>query len=239
MYAKLSLSRETGATLIELLIAAGVTAIVLLVITTAIVNQLQSVSYLEDKLAWGDLSKEASFLLADQAACDHSLKGAAILSGPQNVIIKDNGGGARFAAAGTHSAYEKIRISSIQVKNKTISGASQTGVAEVVIKTIRTRQGGGPQALNDITLPVSAKTDALGRIDACGAPSGSIADLCSCNGYGATSPCSCCAPGKTWNLLASWDQDDRHGFHKSCAGPECPTVANTTDWMMFLCVATN
>ncbi|MCM2277764.1 MAG: hypothetical protein NDJ89_06780 [Oligoflexia bacterium] len=225
---------SSGFSLLEVLVAGSLMIFMAMAGASAIQNQAASIGYLEDRLSRTELEKEVGFLVTTKESCENSLNGTQVISGAHNVSLRDRNNAVRFSPTGSTATYDKLKIASIQLVDKNIGAANSAGVAEVVMSVSRTRKGGGPSGPFELRVPVLVATDAGGRVSGCGTPTSTIGDLCVCSGYPATG-CGCCAAGKTWNILGSWDQEDRHGVHRACV--TCPPQANTTDWMIFLCVA--
>ncbi|MCM2323959.1 MAG: prepilin-type N-terminal cleavage/methylation domain-containing protein [Oligoflexia bacterium] len=254
---------EKGFTLIEVLIAGGLLLTLAMAGTSIIVRQTANITYLEDRMSKADLEREILYLLDSPQACVNSLAGRHILLGAKGVELKDQSGTVRFSASGTTARYDFLKITALEVRNKSIAAASQSGVAEVAVTFERLRKGGGPAGPFHLAVPVLATLDVAGKIDTCqqaGAapvptptssptptgtpsptptPTGVIADLCTCNG-GPLVGCGCCAPGKTWELVGSMDQDEKWGQNRACMDSVlCPPQKNKSDWMIFICAARN
>lgn len=166
---------ENGFTIISVIIAASIASVVGLAISTLIVSQSSSVSYLEDRLSTLALDSNLQLNFSDSQACTHSLKGKSIL-GSQNIMALKDKDANEFVSASPSSvlsSYDRLDISAIQLVNVNATNAPGSSGKMNLLVNIERQRNSGPRDLKPKELKLAVTVDASGKIDTCSLTSGS------------------------------------------------------------------
>ena len=117
-------------------------------------NQLQTINYLEDKMAMMNLRNELAINLQSAAVCEQTLLGVRIKDEPQAVKIRDRNGKPILSNEPEESnlnKFETLLIDNITVKNIDVPTTMGNGWIEFQVNASRTRQGAGPPTFKPAT----------------------------------------------------------------------------------------
>jgi hypothetical protein len=160
---------QRGVSLINVIVAAGVTAVLALAMVNLTSNQLQSVAYLEDKLSQIDMKNLLISSLSVGDACTQTLEGKGVQPSQELRQIKGKDGKIIIDLDDSDlSVYEKLNLNNIRLENvDTPAAADSEGMMTLFIDTERQRSGGGPTELKPVKLTIRVDTDGSGNIATC------------------------------------------------------------------------
>jgi len=177
---KFSYKDQKGFSLISAVVAAGLMSAIGLGVSNLIIQQSNSVSYLEDRLAKVDLKTKVTSLLSEGSSCANTFGGLGVpaVSTPTQIfqtplknVIGDDG--VVFLETGTSNIddrlYQQLEITSINLENLNVPiGGSvvETGRVKTVMNVRRTR-GLGNIDMAPIELELDVETDVNDLVVSC------------------------------------------------------------------------
>ncbi len=172
---KINCKKQDGFTIVSVAVAASIASVIALAISTLIVSQASSVSYLEDRLSRVALDNELQLNFSYPQTCINSLRGKPIAATQNITNLKDKNANEFISTspASALSSFDMIRISSIKLVNDNATNApNSTGNMNLLVNIERQRSS-GPKELSPKELKLTVTTDASGNIDTCSLQSGS------------------------------------------------------------------
>jgi len=170
-----SKNKQCGFSLVSVLMAASIMTVLGVMVSQTIIQQGQSVSYLEDRLAKVDFKNKMLSMFSIGDSCTNTLVGKSILDEQTLDVIKDQNDVTNIDLnTGTSKAHESLIIGSIDLDNiDTPNAPSSEGRMTLSINMERVRTGGGPKALSPVELSLRVRTGAAGLIESCTVEGGS------------------------------------------------------------------
>jgi len=166
---KKSKHSEAGFSLISVIIASSVMAVVILGTTQMIQNQIGATSYLEDRLSKTDFKGLLIGELSDPVACANTIGGYGFANNQALNAIKNKDGNSIYSTSGTNSnSFDKLKITKMDLINVTLTNAPNvTGQMKLEVHTERDRSGGGPKNLAPFDINLRVETDASSNLASC------------------------------------------------------------------------
>ena len=157
------IENQKGFTIASVMVAASIGAFVILGISTALQNSLNTASFIEDKQSSMDLKNELTIDLSDGAACANTLSGR--LVDEKIASLRNKANQVLFA----DGKYDRLNIGSMYLQNVDVPAAPNgTGRVNMFVEVERSR-GPASQSLKQIKIPISVTLDATSRIASCAA----------------------------------------------------------------------
>jgi len=178
----MKINKESGFTLIGVMVAAGVASIISVAISQLILQQSSSISYLEDRLSKISLDNELKINFSYADTCKNTLNGKDILADQSLTTIFDTHNNPIISS--TAGNYDNIKVKNIRLENVDVPTAPvETGVMKLVIEIERLRGPASSKDVKSLEYDLLVRTDSSSQIDDCTlmTPSG----LASLSGSGA------------------------------------------------------
>ncbi len=162
---------KKGFSLIEMMVVTAVFGVIATSMGSLILNQLQSVQYMEDKISQNSFNMDLKQLVENSDACDASLLNLLIPNigaAPVSTTLKDKNGTVIYDTGDpTKNIYDRLQISSIMVSNLDITPLQTSGTLKMTVATERQRRGGGGSMLRPIEYKISVGVNAARRVTEC------------------------------------------------------------------------
>ncbi len=129
---QLLMTRPKGFSLIEVVISTTVLSVVMLAVSTLIVQQQKATSQLSDQLNKIEITRNIETILKDGLACQQTLSGVYIPPSASNNVthLRDNLGNIIYSSL---TNFQNIGIGQISVKNNTVPGPSSSGFVDITV----------------------------------------------------------------------------------------------------------
>jgi|GEM_PF-4006154 len=235
---------EKGFSLIEVIMAMTIMAVVSLGFLNMIEGQLQAIAYMEDKMEKVEIERQVRQFISNTANCSSNIKQKITANNntsykiqaltPAPTALKPN----PPAAFSTDEMIGKLQIGQISFKNKDIAVPNSSGVITLIVP-INRQSDQGLTEYAPVEIELNATVDNNFQISGCTSsviptidPSGLNRDgwLCSCNGdytsqtEGGATICILEEGGQTTDLWVApdpWTKATSENFN--CNGGTAPT----------------
>ena len=200
---------NSGFSLVEIMIAGAIMGVIILGTTQMLQGQMQTVSFLEDKLSGLDFKGTLIGKLNNEDACKETLGGLAVSNSQNLTAIKAADGSVTYSTTDTSlSSFNKLDITRIQLQNvNLVNAANQFGEMKILVSLKRQRLGGGPPELKPLEITLGVRTrNTTALIDSCRAYSDGGFENQTC----ANHPPGITGPPKIYNegsVIASGDEN--------------------------------